>query len=354
MRKSKADAAKAKVCAVRTKRPKIKGVYLRSVAAEAEVYDISLTIDGERRSRRLSIPPTTSNTEFVRAVDEIHGQIKAEADRAGMPQMAEILNRYTLERRLKPNTALMMKNALKGFDLNDKTNQAAMDGLLRSGYKGGTLKTKLKAIKGFYGWANAKYSLNLKNPVDGVAIPRGEARHRIPTPDELKDFVAYVAHFPDSDLDLLYLYIMVETGARCSTVEQIRPCDMDGEWRLSLYNVKKARRYSVKILITDKKIRKLWKKCIDRCVSNDTTIFNTKHSERLKARMKRFFCRDENGERLSPHSFRHMKATNLTRSGVPIKTASAILDCSDAVLLGVYTSVTQDDVDAAFTRERAN
>ena len=353
MRKSKVDATKDKVCATRTKRPKIKGVYLRSVTAEAEVYDISLTIDGERRSRRLCIPPTTSNTEFVKAVDEIHGQIKAEVDRAGMPQMSELLSRYTLERRLKPNTALMMQAALKGFDLDDKANQAAMDGLLRSGYKAGTLKTKLKAIKGFYVWANSKYGLNLKNPVSGVTIPRGEARHRIPTPEELKDFVAYVAHFPDSDLDLLYLYIMMETGARCSTVEHIRPCDMDGEWRLSLYNVKKARRYSVKILITDRKIRKLWKKCIDRCVSSDTNLFTQIHSGRLKARMKRFFCRDENGERLSPHSFRHLKATNLTRSGVPIKTASAILDCSDAVLLGVYTSVTQDDVDQAFMRERS-
>lgn len=352
-RLSKAESAKNRVCATRTKRPKIKGVYLRSVTAEAEVYDVSLTIESERRSRRLSIPPTTSNADFVKAVDEIHGQIKAEISRAGMPQMADILSRYTLERRLKPNTALMMQAALKGFELDDKTNQLAMDGLLRSGYKAGTLKTKLKAIKGFYAWANSKYGLNLKNPVSGVTIPRGEARHRIPTAEELKDFVAYVAHFPDSDLDLLYLYIMIETGARCSTVEQIRPCDMDAEWRLSLYNVKKARRYSVKILITDKKIRKLWKKCIDRCVSNDTNLFTQIHSGRLKARMKRFFCRDENGERLSPHSFRHLKATNLTRSGVPIKTASAILDCSDAVLLGVYTSVTQDDVDQAFMRERS-
>ena len=63
----------------------------------------------------------------------------------------------------------MMQAALKGFDLDDKTNQLAMDGLLRSGYKAGTLKTKLKAIKGFYVWANAKYGLTLRK----TSIPPG-------------------------------------------------------------------------------------------------------------------------------------------------------------------------------------
>ena len=76
MRKNRADAAKAKVCAVRTKRPKINGVYLRSVNSEAEVYDISLTIDGERRSRRLCLPPTTSNTEFVKVLDRTHVRMR--------------------------------------------------------------------------------------------------------------------------------------------------------------------------------------------------------------------------------------------------------------------------------------
>ena len=61
------------------------------------------------------------------------------------------------------------------------------------------------------------------------------------------------------------------------------------------------------------------------------------------------FGKDSNGETISPHSFRHLKCTQLARDGVHVSMAAKILDASPQVLLRTYTSITQDDIDAMYS-----
>lgn len=339
--------AKNKRCATRFKRPKIKGVYLRTVTKDSEVYDVSLVVDGERRSKRLTIANDTTNIDFVKQVEGLQNSIKAECEANAIPDFSTLLDRYCLERGLAQNTILMMRASLRGFGLDDKANRQSVEELKTSTqYTDGTKKTKLKAIKGFYEWLKSSCKIQVANPVEGMKIPRQIPRQRIPTKDETDRLVAYIAHFKKSELDLLYLRLLIATGARCSTIESVRVCDMDSEWRLSLYNKKMGRRYALKVPITDKDTRELWDRCKEgKDPSN--LLFDATFGERLRARMGRLFEKDSYGETLSPHSFRHLKATDLANSGIPVKTASAILDCSPTVLVSVYTTVQQEDVDRA-------
>jgi site-specific recombinase XerD len=121
---------------------------------------------------------------------------------------------------------------------------------------------------------------------------------------------------------------------------------MTGDWKISLYNVKIGRRYAVKLHIADETTRTLWASVTDGMVTGER-IFQDTDGERLRKRMIRMFPADAFGETLSPHSLRHLKATTLANQGIPVKTAAAILDCTPAVLVSVYTTVQQDDVDRA-------
>lgn len=338
--------ARNKRCVTRFRRPKIKGVYLRTVTKESEVYDVSVTVDGKRVSKRLTIPTDTTNMVFCKEVEALQNTIQAECEAGATPSFDDLFKLYCEKRGLKQNTILMMKAALHGFGLDDKENKKAVEALKTANYTDGTKKTKLKAIKGFFEWLKSSCHIDIENPVDGEKIPRQIPRQRIPTGKEIEILFQYIASCKNSELDLLYLHLLIETGARCSTIECVRVADMDGEWRLSLYNKKLGRRYALKIPIKDKDTQALW----DRCKGGkdpNTILFDATFGERLRSRMGRLFEKDSYGETLSPHSFRHLKATDLANSGIPVKTASAILDCSPTVLVSVYTTVQQEDVDRA-------
>jgi integrase len=157
---------------------------------------------------------------------------------------------------------------------------------------------------------------------------------------------------PKLNHPLSVLRLLIHTGARCSTIETLRPCDMDDQWRLSLYNVKCDRRYSVKLPVNDAVIQALWDMCT--CgLSPDKLIFDKTARRRLGNRMRRMFGKDYNGYTISPHSFRHLRCTQLARDGVHVSMAAKLLDASPQVLLRTYTTITQEDVDAMYSTPKS-
>lgn len=348
-RLKKEVAARNRRCETRCKRPKIKGVYLRCAEGDNEVYDVSVVQDGERRSKRLTLTKDTTNLDFVKAVESLQHSIKAEIEDREKPDFETLVSRYCLERGLAHNSILMMRASLKGFGFDDKANRLAVEGIVSGSFTDGTKKTKLKAIKGFYEWLKSSCKIQVAQPVEGFKIPRQIPRQRIPTPDEIERLCEYIGH-KGTALDRLFLKLLIATGARCSTIEAVRVCDMDGEWKIGLYNVKLGRRYAIRIPIADTATRELWTACTAGMMETEP-LFDHTYGERLRKRMARLFHADSYGETLSPHSFRHLKATRLANAGIPVKTASAILDCSPTVLVSVYTTVQQADVDAAVSAE---
>lgn len=259
----------------------------------------------------------------------------------------EILDRYIRDRNLKKNTILSIRHSLQGFSLNKKKNAVRVVEILASDYSKSTKRVMLKAIKGVFRYINEVLHISIENPVAGIRIQDGPPRSRTPTDQELSEILDYTDRTA-SIMDCLYLRLLILTGARCSSIETLRPCDMDSRNRLSIYNQKLDRRYSVAIPIKDQYTLDLWER-VTADIGNDDLIFEQRTChERLSRRMQKLFKPDANGENLTPHSIRHGFATRLSNSGVPIKTACAILDTSASVMLNTYISVKQTDIDRLF------
>lgn len=323
----------------RAARPKMAGVYLR----DGNRWLVFVTLpDGKKVSKRVPVTDEDSNADFVRKVEQTKAELIAEHTQSTQSKgMDELMDDYVIARSLSANSVKVLHYALEGFTVDDEAkNRRLVDELMASDRSAGTKSTRLKCIRSFYRWAE------LPDPTAKRKIPSGKPRTRVPTDTELQLLLDVVDH-RKKPIDMLYLRLMLATGARCGTIDVIRPCDML-DWKLRLFNVKCSKRYDVRIPITDGLTRELWQQVTENA-QQDTPIFDKNAQERLKSTMKRLFAPDADGERLSPHSLRHWKATQLMRDGVSPAVAAKILGHSSPVItLAVYTTVSQDDVDKAF------
>lgn len=125
---------------------------------------------------------------------------------------------------------------------------------------------------------------------------------------------------------------------------------MSEDGHLSLYNVKASHAYDRSILITDPVIRSLWT-----IVSGDRDpsepLFGHgafRVSRRLRNRMLRMFEPDLDGQRISPHSFRHLFGCRLLERGASIDTVATLLDHqSSSITYQYYAKQSQQKVDEA-------
>jgi integrase len=232
---------------------------------------------------------------------------------------------------------------LDGYGYDDDENLRLCRALRDSDYKTSTKRVRIKAIRGVFRYIREELEVPVKDPTKGMETPEGEPRSRIPTHDELMTLLLRIDH-ERFDPDSLFVRLLIATGARCSTILHLRPCDMGADHRLSLYNVKCGRKYKYPQLITDAETLKLWDSVCKGRNPNEQ-IFDSASANRLGARMRRWFGRDADGQTISAHSLRHLKATELARKGCPIKLAALVLDASPAVIMRTYQNLSQEDVD---------
>lgn len=350
-RKSSEQLAKETLKRLAAKRPKETGVYARSVDGETVLYEVTLVCsDGKKRVRRIRVDANASNLVYLEAIKAARSEMEVEAQRAKDSKGAGVmgyLEEYAIAKNLRPKTVEKYHFALDGFSLDNESNKKKVRAIMESDLKDGTKETRLKCVAAFFKWLGSKLP-STKNPVEGQKIPHGGVRSRIPSEAELETLIELTDQRGDP-MDSLFLRLLIHTGARCSTIQALRPCDLGSDHRLSLYNTKKSRKYGVRIPLNDPYTLELWEQ-VTRGLERGSALFSEKHHDRLKSRMRRAFPKDANGETLSPHSLRHLKATQMSRGGVPPKLAAALLDVDPKIMLAVYTTVTQDDVDSVFVQ----
>lgn len=231
----------------------------------------------------------------------------------------EMLDAYCSTRMLSNASKALHKYSLRGFSYDERQNRIAVHNLLTSDRKKTTIVYYLKVIHRFFDWLSKRVAI--ENPADGVSTKCDPSpRTRIMTDNEIAQLLIYAKK--SSPKYRLFILILLYTGARVSSVKVIRKSDLT-ESGLQLYNVKRRRYYEYKIPIKNQEIIDLWN------AAGDGEIFGKdgdRFHMRLNTWMSRKFGKDQRGESLSIHSFRHTFASRAAMDGVSIEVVSKLLD----------------------------
>lgn len=327
---------------------KEKGVYVRQVTDTEIVYDVTVTKDGKRKTKRVVVPSSATQKEKLVAIEAARKELLETAKESERVPFSEHVEHYIRHSQMKESTAVQIRRYLAGFGYDAKENVRLFEELRDSDYKPSTKRVRIKAIRTFFNTARREGWLDMPDPTNGFKAKEGKPRTRIPTETEITTLLMRTREKHDA----LFLRLLLDTGARCSTLLALRPCDMSEDWRLSLYNVKMDRRYRIKFPIAGQTTRVLWKS-VTECMKPDAKIFEQIHCNRLKSRMRNWFGKDADGQTISPHSFRHRLATVLSANKQPVGLIAELLDASPAVLVRTYTNFGQSDVDNLFFDETA-
>lgn len=331
-RKSSAavEAEKKKALGKAIRAAGIKGAYVRSLAS------VEVRVDG--RTKRVNVEGCTTSETIARVADAARtlGQVKE----GEIPPIEAIVERYCTHRRVSAARHQVLLYALRGLGHGlEKDRETLLKRFERM--KPGTVLMLMTSIKTIFAFAK-ECGIPLKDPTEGMRRPSMGKRTRIPTDEEK----AYFERFLEtrSVPERLFSLLLIETGARCSTILKVTPENMNPDWTLALYNVKARRPYRVRLPIRNEALRALWADFVKDKPSGES-LFSEKTRQQVLYQMRKLFPPDANGETLSPHSWRHWKATQMMRAGVPIKVAAAVLDDGERTLLNIYQSVDQAAVD---------
>lgn len=327
---------------------KEKGVYVRQVTDTEIVYDVTVSEDGKRKTKRVVVPSSATQKDKLGAIEAARKELLETAKESGRVPFSEHIEHYIRHSQMKESTAVQIRRYLAGFGYDAKENVRLFEQLRDSDYKPSTKRVRIKAIRTFFTTAKREGWLDMPDPTNGFKAKEGKPRTRIPTETEITTLLMRTREKHDA----LFLRLLIDTGARCSTLLALRPCDMDESWRLALYNVKMDRKYRIKFPITGQTTRVLWKS-VTECMKPDAKIFGQVHCNRLKHRMRSWFGKDADGQTISPHSFRHRMATMLSADKQPVGLIAELLDASPAVLVRTYTNFGQADVDNLFFDENS-
>jgi site-specific recombinase XerD len=259
---------------------------------------------------------------------------------------------YIIVRQLAKNSISALRINLRGFGLSNAMNREQVKSILTSGLKISTIKHKIGQINSFFTWLNQKVP-EIKNPAIDVKIKANiEPRKRTATDEEIEALLARIKRRKNKEY-LLFALLLIHTGARVSTICELKASDMTNDNHLRLYNVKSKKTYDYLIPITDEETLSLWRE-----VTADGKLWHQPTSvlyRKLKKLMERMFEPDETGERLSVHSLRHTFASKAIRSGLPIEVVSKLLDHkSVSTTLAVYARFSQNQIDDAVLKINRN
>lgn len=363
------------------KKQAIEGLRTRKTANGTRYLLAVKRPDGKEIMQTVPVTPKDSDATIRRKCEAVRAELMARiAAETAQPAvaaepvkratvtatMAEEIDRY-IQRRLRPRSAEILRRALAGFTLEDEdANAEALDALLeREDIKDSSKRTMVAYVKAFYAWRRECGSL-VRNPVADVKLPpKGAPRRRLPTDEETARIIAIAqrleAHKVGSRGETLkidhtglelFCRLMITTGARVSTIRAIHVGDLDRNGLLTLYNVKTQKRYDVRLPVTDPQIPVLWRELASNRPAEDLLFFSEDYGMQLTKCLQgrlREFGTDDNGETLTPHSFRHGVASRMLQAGVPIETISKVLDhASIATTLATYARHNDAQIADAF------
>lgn len=304
---------------------------------------------GKMKNITVKISDNDSIEEFFAKVSEARDALTRREMRRTFQSWFE---EYTIVRQLAKNTVSALKVTLRDFGLNNAANRERVKSILTSGLKISTIKIKICQINAFFSWLSQKVP-EIKNPVVDIRIKSlVEPRKRTATEAELNALLKRVKRRKDNEY-LLFTLLLIHTGARASTICELKANDMTNDNHLRLYNVKSKKNYDYQIPITDEQTLSLWRE-----VTADGVLWHKRPRVmyyKLRNLMGRLFPPDETGERLSVHSLRHTFASNAIRTGLPIEVVSKLLDHkSISTTLSVYARFSQNQIDDAVLKITKN
>lgn len=292
---------------------------------------------GKSRSITVKVLDTDTLDVFYKKVSDARAKLRS---RNAGKTFQELIEDYCVIHQLAEGTKRGYRLILRGFSFNDRSNTKLVCEILQSGKKCGTLKGYVSKINSFYEWL-IKRGEQIKNPVADVVLKGNvPARSRTFTADEMNKMLRYASR--REPMYYLFILLLVNTGARCSTISALRRKDLDSRGYLHLYNAKCKKPYDYPIPLKDATARRLMQE-------NGPELWQGKEAsyrERLHQWLRRNFGKDANGEYLTPHSIRHTFATNALRNGVPLEVISKLLDHqSVSTTLRVYAKFSTEQID---------
>lgn len=306
-------------------------------------------ISGKIRNITVKILDNDSIEEFYRKVTEARCELQGRGIKKSFQAW---IDEYITIRQLAKNSEQSIRVTLREFGLNNASNRESVKAILTAGYKDSTIKNKISQISSFFSWLSNKMP-EISNPASDIRIKsKSEPRKRIATDEELKKMMDAVRQRKDKEF-LLFSLLLLNTGARASTIMALRATDLIDNRYLRLYNVKSKKEYDYKIPLTNAECIDLWHD-----VATDGVLWHTRPKRyywRLKQIMEGIFVPDETGERLSVHSLRHTFATNAIRASIPMEIVSKMLDHkSVSTTLSVYARFSQSQIDDAIQKISKN
>jgi site-specific recombinase XerD len=129
----------------------------------------------------------------------------------------------------------------------------------------------------------------------------------------------------------------------------LQPKDLSEDGHIHLVNVKSKKDYDYSLKIENDEIKALWAQRVKaKKMWNDLP---RRYWKRLIQFMRHTFGKDENGERLSPHSLRHSFASRAIQNGASLEVVSKLLDhASPSTTLRVYARFSQEQIDDGMRR----
>ena len=319
--------------------PHIKGLAVKRTKFGHRYVLTEPDSSGKPRSITVKILDSDTLDVFYRKVSDARSRLRS---RNVGKTFQQLIEDYCVIHQLSERTCLVYRFVLRGFSFNDRANTRLVRNILQSGKKLGTLRSYIGRIKLFYEWL-IKHGEQVKNPVADVVLKGVQTpRSRTFTREEMEKMLKYASQ--REPLFYLYVLLLVNTGARCSTVAALRRKDLDERGYLHLYNVKCKKPYDYPIPLKDETTTRLMRE-------NGPELWQGKERTfqgRLVYWLKYNFGKDANGEYLSPHSIRHTFATNAIRNGVPLEVISKLLDHqSISVTLRVYAKFSDEQISEA-------
>lgn len=306
-------------------------------------------ISGKIKNITVKISDNDTIEEFFRKVSEARDNLRR---RESIRSFDSWLDEYITIGQITKNTEKSIRLTMRGFCLDNEHNRESVKRILTSGLKSSTIRLRIGQINAFFVWLCQKVP-NIKNPAVDIKLRRTDCpRHRTATDDELNELIARVRSRNDDEY-ILFLLLLIHTGARVSSIMYLKANDMDCDNRLRLYNVKAKKQYDYQIPVANEELISLWRR-----ITADGILWHkdpTTYFHRLKTLMNRMFDRNADGERLSVHSLRHTFATKAVRSGIPVEIVSKLLDHSSInMTLSVYARFSQSQIDDAIQKISKN
>lgn len=298
-----------------------------------------------RDNRSITVPLKEEDDEvtFWKKVNEAVRQLEAKKEKT----ISDWVNDYVTFRQLSKNTQKYLKRITKSFSFDEKNNRDVMSRILNEPIKESSKKLYTTVIKTFFNYM-ILHGVQVKNPAIDISIKgKCASRKRVITDEEMESILSMARRrTPEFRL---YILLLIHTGARASSINELKASSLDSKNRLHLYNVKAKKEYDYSIPIHNEEILQLWKE-----VTKDGTLWHRspeRHYAAIYKWMNKNFSPDTEGERISPHSFRHTFATRALQNGVPLELVSKLLDhSSPAITIKVYARFSESQIDDAIKK----